>query len=403
MVALTQQISTSPELDGGSDRRRSRMSVFGSMLRRVGSQRGLKSDDESSNDETQPIGGMRGLLRKAQSLRDVKANSAPTAASISLRIRDDVDDNSELLDNFAKATTAVTETDEQDGLRGFFRRAASLRGTFGEKQREEELKPKPQNVEPVLLMTDGNYGKVVFQNLDESFHEELSSIENVNPGKLAASMSDLSAFEATEDDLNKLHNSFSAIHRSSDLSDNTGDTCPSSEEFDSDIEEEEEEFSCNNSSSSNESKKSEASSVGAAFGRSQRRQSDTPSTTCEITTEEGERTPRRRTISISVLDDDISSPPLFTDDDENDGSQEVNFDEAERETDADNAPMMGCMNGSYRVQADQSQDECYYAYDEKDYPSLLQSDIPLSTIEELEEDHDFIFDRAKLVLYAKNK
>lgn len=194
------------------------------LLRRVGSQRGglavadpqpqplsaasehdTSSSSSSSNHEP-PRGGLGGLLRRATSLRgglDSSSNHSrgqqPQRCSLDQQQQQQSKDgNSSSMDASMNSTTTHKEdpttttctpaaaataplsppdTASTGSLRNIFRRAASLR-TMGSNRKLEvqNKKSAEEALQPVLIMTDENHGKIVFQELEPEEEKEATAL-----------------------------------------------------------------------------------------------------------------------------------------------------------------------------------------------------------------------------------
>ncbi|CAB9510691.1 expressed unknown protein [Seminavis robusta] len=180
-------------------------SGFGALIRRASQRGGTVMNDasqQSSLDGSNNSGSgriVRGFVKRAKSLRgsmDTSSNSR-NGRSSSRDEADDQDDGPSGVASFLsqieppqESAAAAVETSKQPeqapevekpkqgGLRGLLRRAASYRSERSiaaaenkkeqqqQQQQAQSHEAEQEELEPVLVLTDGNHGKVVFQNLD---------------------------------------------------------------------------------------------------------------------------------------------------------------------------------------------------------------------------------------------
>lgn len=153
------------------------------------SQRHTDGDDQQSSLGTQSERSLGGLLRRATSLRglDGSSNSNSSQHRRQDLLVEKEDDGPSGVANFLKqiepqpaaasgTTAAAPSPPEKQGgtfIRGLIKRASSMTQVA---TRREELTPtsppqqqqkrKEADLQPVLVLTDGNHGKVVFANME---------------------------------------------------------------------------------------------------------------------------------------------------------------------------------------------------------------------------------------------
>jgi hypothetical protein len=236
-----------------------KMSGFGALLRRASQRGGFATEqqqpvDINSSSSNEPREGLGRMAVKSKSLRGLEGYLSSASSDNRQGLRRSLDmegsDHSDgptgvstLLSQIAQVACVdkpsfekpKVERGSSGVLRGLLRRAASLHNMQPSRKSSKEQ----PDLEPVLVMTDENRGKVVFQNLDvegltmnmnhlnmdtNNFHESLPDLSGLGTSNSSRSTEASSSTDSPVAAAKLLHQLFQTPERKSATSRN--DTFP---------------------------------------------------------------------------------------------------------------------------------------------------------------------------------
>jgi len=205
-----------------------------------GDQQQQQQPMESQSERGQSERGLGGLLRRAKSLRgSLERSNGDRRQRLGLQQQQQEKEDDEGPSGVASflqqvgpsaPEAAPSEVDpaeeeeqgkKQGGMfRGLMKRATSFRSER-KQQAKKEQQPQPPDLEPVLVLTDGNHGKVVFQGLDMVDPQYPSGVD------MHASMPDLVSANSCKSPVEspncKMDSSFNTARTSATARDSTLD------------------------------------------------------------------------------------------------------------------------------------------------------------------------------------